>query len=219
MKEMVFHIFQKVWSELGHFFNFWKISCGHPRDACGSSFAFYQKFSKHVFISRNYCFDERNGFRQFSEGFRRFGVSWGTFWIFEKFPVVPPLLTLGLPLVPPLHFTKNFQNCFYQSKVIVLMKELVFDNFQKVWSRLRHFLILEKIFCQGHGSSSLFQGNTRWRISFTDYLRVREVRVSLNQRMVLLSVLYINSLTRIHRMPSKISCWRPSCLLNRTFNI
>ena len=28
----------------------------------------------------------------------------------------------------------------YQSKIIVLVKEMVFDNFQKVWSRLRHFL-------------------------------------------------------------------------------
>ena len=75
--------------------------------------------------------------------------------------MVPTLLTLELPLVPPLHLIKIFQNCFYQSKVIVLMKEMVFDNSQKVWSRLRHFFNFGKIFCQGYGASSLFQGNTR----------------------------------------------------------
>jgi hypothetical protein len=55
-------------------------------------------------------------------------VSWGTFLIFEKFPVV----TLGMPVGPPLHFTKIFQNMFLSVETTVLMREMVFDNFQKV---------------------------------------------------------------------------------------
>jgi hypothetical protein len=34
---------------------------------------------------------------------------------------------------------KFFKTCFYQSKVIVLMKEMFFDNFQKVAESLEWF--------------------------------------------------------------------------------
>ena len=45
----------------------------------------------------------------------------------------------------PLRLTKIYHNIFYHSKVIVLMKEMVFDNFQKARSRLKHFLNIQKL--------------------------------------------------------------------------
>jgi hypothetical protein len=41
----------------------------HPRDACGPTFAFYQNLSKYFLLVESNCFDEGNGFRQFSESF------------------------------------------------------------------------------------------------------------------------------------------------------
>ena len=35
-------------------------------------------------------------------------------------------------MVPSLRLNKIFENVFYNSKVIVFMKEIVMDNFQKV---------------------------------------------------------------------------------------
>ena len=43
-----------------------------------------------------------------------------------------PLVTLGMPVVPPLHLTEIFLNCFLSVKSdCFLMREMVFDNFQK----------------------------------------------------------------------------------------
>ena len=71
MREMVFNNFQKFSSSLGQYLNFSKNSCSppfvDPGVACGPPFAFDQKNSKVVFTIQTNCFDERNGFRQFSE--------------------------------------------------------------------------------------------------------------------------------------------------------
>jgi hypothetical protein len=43
------------------------------------------------------------------------------------------------PPPPPWHLTQVFEfckTCLYKSKVIVLMKENIFEHFQKVWSDL-----------------------------------------------------------------------------------
>jgi hypothetical protein len=72
----------------------------------------------------------------FSTIFTKFRVSWGTFWILKKCTVVPPMIDLS-----PKFLLKT---CFCQSIVIILMKGMLFDNFQKVWSRLGHFLNLKK---------------------------------------------------------------------------
>jgi hypothetical protein len=37
---------------------------------------------------------------------------WGTLWIFKKMLWPPPFFTIGLCVVPPLHFTQIFQNMF-----------------------------------------------------------------------------------------------------------
>jgi hypothetical protein len=70
--------------------------------------------------------------------FRKFRVGWGIFWIFEKFPGY---------LWSPLCIWPNVFKTFYHSKVIVLMKEMGFDNSQKVSSQLRQFLNFSKIAC------------------------------------------------------------------------
>jgi hypothetical protein len=78
--------------------------------------------------------------------FTKFWVSWDTFWIFKKFPVVPPLLSLGYHAKGCI-LPKFFKTCFYQLKVIVLMTGKVLDNFQKVSSKFGYFLNFWKIYC------------------------------------------------------------------------
>jgi hypothetical protein len=51
----------------------------------------------------------------------------------SRYACVPP------PPPPPLHFTNIFKTCFYQSKLTVLMGEMLFNHFQKVLESLEWF--------------------------------------------------------------------------------
>ena len=79
------------------------------------------------------CFHERNVFQHFTEILEQLG--WSTFLIFQKISVV--FVDRRVAFCRPFAFDLNlkfFQNPFYQSKVIVLIKEMVFSHRRNIWS-------------------------------------------------------------------------------------
>jgi hypothetical protein len=66
-------------------------------------------------------------------------------WQYHWLAVLSHKVTLGMPVVPLCSLPTFFKTCFYESKLTVLMRAMVFDNFQKVWGVLGHLLNFSKI--------------------------------------------------------------------------
>ena len=80
----------------------------------------------------------------------KFGRVSSTFLIFRNFPVVPPLQVQVTPVVPPLFWvkiSKSYKICSYGSKIIFFIKEIVLDDFFKVWKGFKYFVNFSKFSC------------------------------------------------------------------------
>ena len=103
--------------------------------SCGPPFALAKKklkLSYPVLRAERHCLDQRNGFQQFLERLKQLNA---ISQILQNWLVV----SCG----PPFALDKKIEiviPSFYESKDIVLIKEMVFNNFENVWSGLRQFL-------------------------------------------------------------------------------
>ena len=97
--------------------------------SCDPPFALAKKklkLSYPVLWAERHCYDQRNGFQQFSERLK-------------QFKAISEILQYSLMVScgPPFALDKKNWIChtqFYERKDIVLIKEMVFNNFWNVWS-------------------------------------------------------------------------------------
>ena len=90
-----------------------------------------KKFFRNVFLwVQNDCFDERNVF----DGFKAIWSLIKSFQNWSKKSLRGDHRIKGATIGK-----KFFETCFYELKIIVLMKENVFDGFKAVWRVIKNF--------------------------------------------------------------------------------